>query len=78
MYETLGGSGTVVWTIAKNGTSTSLTFTQTAGDTTREYSDIANSFTVVAGDKICIKIVSGTITSNSGRMSGGSIQFDPS
>lgn len=51
-----GGSTACVCTVRKNGADTALTTTITAS-TTGEFSDVTNSFTYVAGDRINIKYV---------------------
>ena len=79
-YETLNGTAgqTIVFEIWKNNATTGVKVTQTVGETSRIYSDTTNTVAVSAGDKICIKVITGAITANSGRMSGGGIEFDPS
>lgn len=47
-------NGTCVWMIRKNKGDTALTVTQTAGSTA-EFSDLSNTFSISAGDKINIE-----------------------
>jgi len=79
-FDTLAGTGgqTIIYTIRKNGVDTSVTVTATVGGTAGLLSDTTHSFTIAAGDLISLKIVSGGITNNTGRISGATIEFDPS
>lgn len=78
-YETLNGTAgqTIVYTVRKNGADTALTKTATVGDTSAVISDTTHSFSFSAGDKITLKVVAGSITSNTGRCTGAYVEIDP-
>lgn len=51
------GTGNMVITIRKNGAATALTLTIAAGAAAGTFTDLVNSFTVVAGDLLSIELV---------------------
>jgi hypothetical protein len=66
-------SGSLVFTVMKNGVATTLVVTIAAGSAAGWYSDTTNSVTVAAGDKISVQVVNNA-TSGSGNI--GSFQYE--
>lgn len=56
-------TGSMAVTVMKNGVATSMTFTIAAGSAAGLYSTTSNTFTVVDGDELSIRIVQSTATS---------------
>jgi len=54
---TQGAGGSLVFTVRKNGADTALTLTVAAGATLGMYSDITNTVSFAAGDRINVKVV---------------------
>lgn len=73
-YTSQAGDGSYTLTIRKNGADTSITVTVSAGAGAGFFSDITHSFTVAAGDKICIKGVNAG-TSNAAYISAFSFKI---
>ncbi len=57
------GTGDLVVTVRKNGSATSLTLTVAASSVAAIYSDLSNTVSVAAGDRIAIQFAEGTGTS---------------
>lgn len=78
-FESLTGTAaqTIVYTVRKNGVDTALTVTSTVGSGAGSLTDSTHTVSVVAGDLLSLKVVAGTITNNTGRISGGYLEFDP-
>jgi len=56
-------TGSMVVTVMKNGSATSMTFTISAGSAAGLYSTTSNSFSVADGDEVSIRIAQSTATS---------------
>src|SRR5262249_46610352 len=70
------GTGSLVFTIYKNGSSTALTFTISAGAAAGTFSDTSHTVSVSAGDRMAIQAVNNA-TSSSANIAGWSMEFDP-
>jgi hypothetical protein len=56
-YNAQPGTGSYVITLRKNGANESVTFTIAAGSAAGNFSDITNSASYSAGDRMCVKFV---------------------
>jgi len=79
MYVLLSGtqnaSGSIVLTMRKNGASQAVTVTIAAGSGSGVYSDTSNSFSVTAGDLVCIQ-VQNNATAASARIVSVVVEFE--
>ena len=79
MYVLLSGtqnaSGSIVLTMRKNGASQAVTVTIAAGSGSGVYSDTSNSFSVAAGDLVCIQ-VQNNATAASARIVSVVVEFE--
>jgi hypothetical protein len=67
------GSGSLVFTVLQNGSSTAITITVASGSSGGIYSDTTHSFTTAAGDEISIQVVNNA-TGSSASIEGWSIE----
>jgi hypothetical protein len=74
-HSAQSGTGTLVLTLRKNASNTTVVVTVSAGAAAGTFSDTTHSFSVVAGDLLTFSVVNNA-SATSAQISGVSVELD--